>query len=84
MTNQQAQWTFNALCGKPGKYRFFYHYFKAKKCMSVHWRDKCYTCNYVICKVPCSTKWNKRQPNLVMQGYANKLSWAGTETLVIS
>jgi hypothetical protein len=54
------------------KYRFFYHYFRAKKAMSVHWRGKCYVVNHVVCNVPCETKWNKRQPYLVMQGFADK------------
>ena len=52
------------------KYRFFYHYFKAKKAMSVHFRGKCYCVQDVICEAPCESKWNKRQPQLVMQGWA--------------
>ena len=52
------------------QYRFFYHYYKQYKEMSVHFRDKCYRVTDIICKVPCETKWNKRQPNLVMRGWA--------------
>lgn len=55
------------------KYRFFYHYYKAKGKMSVHFRDACYVVNDIICEVPCETKWNKTQPNLVMRGFANRL-----------
>lgn len=41
--------------------------------MSVHFRGKCYTTQEVICEVPCETKWNNRQPMLVMQGFAETL-----------
>lgn len=52
-------------------YRFFYHYYKAKKAMSVHFRGACYVAKDVKCQVPCETKWNNRQPQLVMRGFAN-------------
>lgn len=55
------------------KYRFFYHYYKQYKEMSVHFRGKCYRTKNVVCKPPCETKWNKRQPNIVMQGWATKI-----------
>ena len=53
------------------KYRFFYHYFKAKRRMSVHFRLRCYVVDDVDCRVSCETKWNKTQPNLVMRGWAS-------------
>jgi hypothetical protein len=56
------------------KYRFFYHYFKQKKRMSIHFRGACTVVDNVVCKVPCETKWNKTQPNLVMRGYASAVS----------
>lgn len=60
----------------PGKkYRFFYHYYKQKGKMSVHYRGTCTTVDDVICRVSCQTKWNKTQPNLVMQGYANSVEF---------
>ncbi len=52
------------------KYRFFYHYYKRHKRMSVHWKGKCHVVDDVVCNVPCETKWNKTQPNLVMRGWA--------------
>ncbi len=51
-------------------YRFYYHYFKAKKRMSIHFRNTCSVVDNVICNVPCETKWRKTQPNLIMQGFA--------------
>lgn len=51
-------------------YRFFYHYRKCDGQMSVHWKNQCIPCKDVVCEVPCQTKRNKRQPYLVMQGYA--------------
>ena len=57
----------------PKKYRFFYHYFKAKKKMSVHFRGQCSVVDNVVCDVACETKWNSRQPRLVMQGFAESV-----------
>ena len=55
------------------KYRFFYHYYRQYDCLSIHFRNKCYRVNDIICKVPVESKWNKRQPKLVMRGFATKL-----------
>jgi hypothetical protein len=56
------------------KYRFFYHYFRhSEKKLSVHFRGTCYNVDMIKCQVPCETKFNKRQPKLVMQGYATKI-----------
>lgn len=52
------------------KYRFFYHYFKQKGKMSVHFRGSCTVVDDVDCLVPCETKWRKTQPRIVMQGFA--------------
>lgn len=52
------------------RYRFFYHFYKQKKCMTVHFRGKCIPVDDVVCLVPCETKWNAKQPYLVMQGFA--------------
>lgn len=55
------------------QYRFFYHYFKQKHKMSVHFRGTCLIVDSIICERPCETKWRKRQPKLVMQGYASEV-----------
>lgn len=55
------------------KYRFFYHYFKQKKKMSVHFKGQCHVVNDIQCNVPCETKWNTTQPNLIMRGFAKEL-----------
>ena len=52
-------------------YRFFYHYFRGKKAMSIHFKGACYVVDDIKCGVPCETKWNRRQPYLVMRGYAH-------------
>ena len=54
--------------------RFFYHYHKGKKLMSIHFDKKCTQVKDVICLVPCETKWNNRQPYLVMRGFANSVT----------
>lgn len=56
------------------RYRFFFHYNKVAKQMSVHFRGTCYIVNNVECRVPCETKWNKRQPRLVMRGMASDVT----------
>jgi hypothetical protein len=56
------------------KYRFNYHYFKQKGMMSVHFKKTCTVVSNIVCKVPCETKWNKIQPRLVMQGFAEKVT----------
>jgi hypothetical protein len=51
--------------------RFFFHYYKQYKCLSVHFNGQCHKVKDVDCKVPCESKWSKRQPNLVMRGFCN-------------
>jgi hypothetical protein len=55
------------------EYRFFYHYNKQNKKMTIHFKKSCTIVNDVICNVPCETKWNKGQPNLVMRGFAKNV-----------
>ena len=52
------------------KRRFFYHFRKCDKRMSVHFKTQCIPVENVVCAVPCETKRNKRQPLLVMRGFA--------------
>lgn len=57
------------------KYRFFFHYNKiaSKKLgipvMTIHQKGKCYIAHTLNCFVPVSSKTNKSQPYLVMQGF---------------
>lgn len=55
------------------KYRFYYHYFRQYKCMSIHFKNKCYKVNNIECNVASNTKWNKTMPNLVMQGFCEEV-----------
>ena len=54
-------------------YRFFYHYFKQKKCLSVHFKKQCIQCNNIVCYADTESKWNKEQPQLVIQGFASSI-----------
>ena len=65
------------------RYRFFYHYRRCDKQMSVHFRNQCIPCRDVDCRVPCHTKRNTRQPFLVMQGFASTVRKEG-DTVVIT
>jgi hypothetical protein len=58
---------------KDKSYRFFFHYYKRFKCMSIHYKNQCLKADNVICSVPIETKWNKTQPNLIMRGFANSV-----------
>ncbi len=64
------------------KYRFFYHYRRSDNKMSVHFRNRCISCDDVICEVPCETKRNKIQPYLVLQGYANNLEMVDNKIII--
>jgi hypothetical protein len=55
------------------QYSFFFHYRKQTNGMTVHFRGKCYPCKYVNCQVSCTTKYNKTQPILTMNGKCSEL-----------
>jgi len=63
--------------------RFFYHYRKCDGQMSVHFKGQCIPCKNVECTVPCETKRNKRQPYLVMQGWATKIHKLGDTVRIL-
>jgi hypothetical protein len=65
-------------------YRFFYHYYKQKGKMSVHFRGKCSVVKDVQCFTSCNTKWNKIQPNLVMQGYATAVHIINDMAIIVN
>ena len=65
------------------KYRFFYHYYKQKRKMSVHFRGKCTVVDDILCKVPCETKWNLEQPMLVMRGFAHDVQFSDNKAVII-
>ncbi len=57
--------------------RFFYHYNKNSKMMTVHFKGTYIQTKEVHCNVPCQTKWNNRQPFLVMRGWADNVEVLG-------
>jgi len=57
--------------------RFFFHYNKRTKLMTLHFMAKCMPCKNLVCRVPCETHRNKRQPLLVMRGFAHKVIQIG-------
>jgi len=65
------------------KYRFFYHYYKQKGRMSVHFRNSCTVVDDIICNVPCETKWKQTQPRLIMQGWANNVEIKENKAYII-
>lgn len=66
------------------QYRFFYHYYKQKGKMSVHFINTCHIVDDVACFVPAFSKWNKRQPRIVMQGWAGKVIITKDKTAIIT
>lgn len=55
------------------KYRFFFHYYKRYKCLSIHYKNQCMRAKDIVCNVPVESKWNKTQPHLVIRGFANSV-----------
>lgn len=55
------------------KRRFFFHYRRATGGMTVHFAGKCIPCVDVVCDVPVETKRNKRQPRMVLRGFAKNV-----------
>lgn len=65
------------------KYRYFYHYYRQYKCMSVHFKGKCYKTPNVVCNVASETHWNsKSQPNLVVRGFATNIVVEGDKIII--
>ena len=54
--------------------RFFYHYNKQKKKMTVHWKGRCLPVDEIVCMVPVETKTSLNQPHYVLQGWAVSVS----------
>ncbi len=54
-------------------YRFFYHFNKAHKAMTVHFRGQCLIAKNVKCSRPAETHWQNKQPMLIMRGFANNV-----------
>lgn len=61
--------------------RFFFHYNKPASLragtpqLSFHTNGQCRIVDKVICKVPVESKINKKQPRVVMQGFANAITF---------
>jgi hypothetical protein len=64
------------------KYRFFFHWNKIKKRISVHYRDKCMLTDGLSVKVSMESKFNKTQPVFVMQGWATHIKHTNKLTII--
>ena len=56
---------------KNSQRRYFYHYNKQQKKMTIHWKGTCTCVDEIVCYVPAETKTSKNQPHYVLQGWAN-------------
>ena len=62
-------------------YRFWYHYNKplskrmGRPTMTVHFKDRCIYADNIICHVPTETHQRKRQPHMVVRGFAKTVTW---------
>lgn len=55
--------------------RFIYHYDRhGEKNMIVRWKGRNRKVQHIECYVPCATKWNKKQPKLVMEGLCSRIN----------
>ena len=63
------------------KYRFWYHYNKpesrktGKPVMTIHYRDRCTMAEEIICEVPTETHKRRRQPHIVVRGWAEEVEY---------
>ena len=64
------------------KYRFFYHYNKQAKKMSVHYKGVCHIVKDISCYAVANTKYNKRQPYLTMQGVSSGVFIANDRAII--
>ena len=64
------------------KYRFFYHYRKQTQRLTLHYKGKCIPVDDLVCDVKTESKWNKRQPLVVMQGFAKNVKLETTDERV--
>lgn len=51
--------------------------------MSVHFKKSCTVVNDIECLVPCETKWNKTQPQLVMRGFATNVIIKNNKAIIL-
>jgi hypothetical protein len=51
--------------------------------MSIHYKKQCIIVDDIICNVPCETKWNKTQPNIVMQGFAEHVVIENNKAIIL-
>jgi len=64
------------------KRRFFYHYYRAYKCLSLHWKGACHRVQDVEVHVPTESKWRKGQPQLVIQGWAEDVEFVDGKAII--
>jgi hypothetical protein len=55
------------------KYRFFYHYNKIHNKITIHFKNRCILVKNLICKVPVESKWNDKQPRLIIRGFCENV-----------
>jgi hypothetical protein len=67
---------------KVKEYRFFYHYYKQKGKMSIHFRNSCTIVGNIECNVPCETKWKNSQPRLIMQGFCKEVKFENGKAII--
>lgn len=64
-------------------YRFYFHYNKQAKRMTVHFRGKCIPAEKLCCVAMCNSHRNKRQPYVVMRGFSTAVKIIGKDTVII-
>lgn len=64
-------------------YRFFFHYYKQKGKMSVHFKKQCTVIKDIDCRVPVETKYNKTQPRLIMRGFCKEIIIDNDRAIII-
>jgi len=63
--------------------RFYYHYNKVKKCLTVHFNGTCYFTEDILCLVPTESHSQKHQPRKIVRGWYNKIKHTNTLTTIL-
>jgi hypothetical protein len=61
------------LAKQTGQKRFFYHYNKQARRMTVHFEGACLPADDLAVMVPAESKRNQHQPRVVMRGWASNI-----------
>lgn len=64
------------------KKRFFFHFRKSTGELTLHWNKQCIPIKDIECNVPVETKWNNKQPRVVLRGFASSVEIIDNKAII--